>query len=160
MKTHDYCVAAHDSALCGLKKCQSHIFGIADKNLDYPFKKTDCFCLSYLQVDCSYIFVNCKLIGNVYWRVGEIFERVEWAVAFKKLDKGVKKMCNIVEKKFERKVPNEQMLTWFEKPTSVQAKASVFVERAQCVRRTTEFKLDISEPLTGSFMVMVDMRVN
>ena len=141
--TRDYCVAAHDSTFCSLKHCQYHILLIADKDMNDLFTKVDRFCFNFQRVDCFYTLFKHRFSGNVVLKSGEIFDTVERAVSFNKLNKGVDKMPSIAKKRLLRKKFKKHMLTSIQKSISVQTSGSVFVERVERVRRTTKFELEL-----------------
>ena len=95
----DNCVAAHDPAFCFLKNCKFHLLVIADKDLDDLLVKLDRVCFTYQHVDCFYTLFKFRFSGNVLEKNGEIFDSVERAVSFNKLNKGVDKMPSIAKKR-------------------------------------------------------------
>ena len=98
----DYCVAAHDPAFCFLKNCKFHLL-IADKDLNDLSVKLDRVCFTYQHVDCFYTLFKFRFCGNVLEKNGEIFDSVERAVSFDKLNEGVDKMPSIPKKRLLRK---------------------------------------------------------
>ena len=139
----DYCVASNDSAFCFLKNCKFHLLLIADKDLNDLLVKMDRVCFTYQHVDCFYTLFEFRFNGNVLEKNGEIFDSVERAVSFNKLNKGVDKMPSIAEKQLLRKKFKKHMLTSVQRSISVQTTGSVFVERVDSVRRKTKFELEL-----------------
>ena len=107
----DYCVAAHGPAFCYLKNCKFHLPLIADKELNDLLVKLDRVCFTYQHVDCFYTLFKFKFSGKVLEKNGEIFDSVERAVSFNKLNKGVDKMPSIAKKRLLRKKFKKHMLT-------------------------------------------------
>ena len=139
----DYCVAAHVPAFCFLKNCKFHLLLIADKDLNDLLVKLDRVCFTYQHVDCFYTLFKFRFSGNVLEKNGEIFDSVERAVSFNKLNKGVDKMPSIAKKRLFRKKFKKHMLTSVQRSISVQTTGSVFVERVESVRRKTKFELEL-----------------
>ena len=107
----DYCVAAQDPAFCFLKNCKFHLLLIADKDLNDLLVKLDRVCFTYQHVDCFYTLFKLRFSGNVLEKNGEKFDRVERAVSFNKLNKGMDKMPSIAKKRLLRKKFKKHMLT-------------------------------------------------
>ena len=101
--SRDYCVAARDPAFCYLKNCKFHLLLIADKDLNDLLVKLDRVCFTYQHVDCFYTLFMFRFSGNVLEKNGEIFDSVERAVSFNKLNKGVDKMPSIAKKRLLKK---------------------------------------------------------
>ena len=99
----DYCVAAHDPAFCFFKSCKFHFLLIADKDLNDLLVKLDRVCFTYQHVDCFDTLFKFRFSGNVLEKNGEIFDSVERAVSFNKLNKEVDKMPSIAKKRRLRK---------------------------------------------------------
>ena len=123
----DYCVAAHDPPFCILKTANSTFFSSLDR-----------VCFTYQHVDCFYALFKFRFSGNVLEKNGEIFDSVEIAVSFIKLNKGVDKIKRLLRKKFKK-----HMLTSVQRSISVQTTGSLFVERVESVRRKTKFELEL-----------------
>ena len=138
-----YFKAAHDPAFCFLKNCKFHLLFIANKDLNDLIVKLNRVCFTYQHVDCSYTLFNFRFSGIVLEKNGEIFDSVERAVSFNKLNKGVDKMPSIAKKRLLRKKFKKHMLTSFQRSISIQTTGSVFVERVESVRRKTKFELEV-----------------
>ena len=138
----DYCVGDHDPAFCLLKNCKFHLL-IADRDLNDLLAKLDRVCFTYQHVDCFYTLFKHRFSGNVLEKTGEIFDSLERAVSFNKLNKGVDKIPSIEEKRLLRKKFKKHMLTSVQRSVLVQTTGSVFVARVESVRRKTKFELEL-----------------
>ena len=136
-------MTAHDPAFCFLKICKIHLLLITYKDLNDLLVKLDRVCLKNQHVDCFYTLFKFKFNGNVLEKSGEIFDSVERAVPFNKLNKGADEMPSIAKKQLLRKKFKEHMLTSVHRSISVQTIGSVIVERVDSVRRETKFELEL-----------------
>ena len=137
------CVAAHDPAFCCLKNCKFHLLLIADKDLNDLLVKLDRVCFTYQHVECFYNLFKFRFSGNVLEKNGKIYDCVERAVSFNKLNKGVDRMPSLAKKRLLRKMFKKHKLTSVQRSISVQTTGSVFVERVESVRRKTKFELEL-----------------
>ena len=126
-----------------MKNCKFHLPLIADKDLKDLLVKLDRVCFTYQHVDCFYTLFKFRFSGNVLEKNREIFDSVERALSFNKLNKGVDKMPSIAKKRLLRKKFKKHMLTSVQRSISVQTTGSVFVERVESVRRKTKFELEL-----------------
>ena len=93
-------------------------------------------------MDCFYTPFKYRFCFYFLAENGKIFESVEEAVSFEKLDKEMDEMPSFANKGLFEKKFREHLLTLIQKSIAVELSGSIFVTRVERARRT-KFELEL-----------------
>ena len=129
--SQEYCIAHHDAELCFLPKCSYRFLMLG--NVEELLQKLDTLCFRYQYVDCLCTLSKHRFTGNFVVKSGQVFDNVQKAVCFNKINHGVDRMPSIAKKRLLKKKYRKHLLNTFQHTKSGQTKGSVCAKGIELV---------------------------